>query len=85
MLASCTSCMKMIVPLIEKDLEIIVVKIFSWFAQTTKIKKHEIYFTTDNHYSENISVSFTAQVASYFACNGLFFDTSSSLKLMANV
>jgi len=29
------------------DLEIFVVKIFSWFAQTAKIKKHEIYFTMD--------------------------------------
>ena len=38
----------------------------------------------ENHYSENISVSFTAQVASYFAQDGLFFDTSRSLKLMAN-
>ena len=47
-------------------------------------KKHEIYFTMENHYSENISVSFTAQVASYFARDGLFFDTSRSLKLMAN-
>ena len=26
-------------------------------------KKDEIYFTTDNHYSQNISVSFTAQLA----------------------
>ena len=43
------------------DLEIFVVKIFSWFAQTTKIKKHEIYCTTDNHYSKNIFVrNFTA-------------------------
>ena len=64
----------MIVPLIEKGLEIFIVK----------NKKHEIYFTTDNHYSENISVSFTAQVASYFAQDSLFFDTSRSLKLMAN-
>ena len=39
------------------DLKIFVVKIFSWFAQTTKIKKkHEIYLTTDNHYSQNIFV-----------------------------
>ena len=43
------------------DLEIFVVRIFSWFAQTTKIKKHKIYFTTDNHYSKNIFVrNFTA-------------------------
>ena len=35
----CVSIMYiMIVPLIEKDLEILVVKIFSWFVQTTKIK-----------------------------------------------
>ena len=34
------------------DLEIFVVKIFLWFAQTTKKtkKKHETYLTTDDHY-----------------------------------
>ena len=66
------------------DLEIFVVKMFSWFAQTTKIKKHEIYFATDNHYSQNISVNSTAQLANYYARDGLFFDTGKSLELMAN-
>ena len=39
------------------DLEIFVVKIFSWFAQTTKIrtKKNEIYFTVDNIYISTVS------------------------------
>ena len=37
----------------------------------------------DNHYSQNIFLhnSFTAQLASYFACDSLFFDTSRSLEL----
>ena len=47
-------------------------------------KKHEIYFITDNHYSQNISVSFTAQLSSYFTQDSLFFDTSRSFELMAN-
>ena len=48
-------------------------------------KKHEIYFTTDIHYSQNIfSHNFTAQLASYFAREGLF-DTSMPLELVANV
>ena len=37
------------------DLEIFIVKIFSWFAQTTKIKKNEIYFTVDNIYISTVS------------------------------
>ena len=66
------------------DLEIFVVKIFSWFAQTTKIKKTQIYFTTDNHYI--VRTFLFAQfhsTASYFAQDGLF-DTSISLELMLN-
>ena len=65
------------------DLEIFVVVVVC--ANHEKKKKHEIYFTTDNHYNQNISVSFTAQLASYFMQDGLFFITSRSLKLMANV
>ena len=34
------------------DLEIFVVNIFSWFVRTTKIKKHEIYFTMIDHVNE---------------------------------
>ena len=47
-------------------------------------KKHEIYFATDNHHSQNISVNSTAQLANYYARDGLFFDTGRSLELMAN-
>ena len=39
------------------DLEIFVVKIFSWFAQTTKIKNAKyILQRILNHYSQNIFV-----------------------------
>ena len=36
---------------------------------STKIKKHKLFFTTDNHYSQHIFAQrvFTAQLASYFA------------------
>ena len=48
-------------------------------------KKHEIYFTIDNHCCQNIFVGtiLTAQIASYFARDG-FFDAGMSLELMAN-
>ena len=69
---------------ITVDLEIFFVKIFSWFAQTTKIKNTKyilqriiiiaIIFCSHN---------FAAQLASYFTRDGLF-DTSMSLVLMAN-
>ena len=51
-----------------------------------EIRKHEISFSTDNHYSQKhfISHSFTAHLGGYFAQDGLFFDTSRLLKLMAN-
>ena len=38
----------------------------------------------DNHCSQNISVSFAAQLASYFAGDGLFDTTIRSLELMEN-
>ena len=56
--------------------------IFVVCANHEKKKKNEMYFTMDN---QNISVSFTAQLASYFVRDGLFFDTSRSLELMVNV
>ena len=40
-------------------------------------------FTRNLFYNQNISVSFTAQLASYFVQDGLF-DTSRSLELMTN-
>ena len=66
------------------DLEIFVVQIFSWFAQTTKIKNtkyilQRIFIIAITFCSHN----FAAQLASYFARDGLF-DTSMSLVLMAN-
>ena len=38
-------------PIFTVDLEIFVVKIFSWFAQTTKIKNTKYILQRDNHYS----------------------------------
>ena len=65
------------------NLEIFVVKIFSWFVQTTKIKNTK-YISQWIKYSQYIfSRNFTAQLVSYFMQDGLF-DTSMSLELMAN-
>ena len=66
------------------DLEIFVVKIFSWFVQTTKIKNmkyilQRIIIIAITFCSHN----FAAQLASYFTRDGLF-DTRMSLVLMAN-
>ena len=43
------------------DLEIFVVKIFSWFAQTTKIKNTKYIYNQDNHCSQNIFVRTISQ------------------------
>ena len=55
--------MRLDVSVCTVDLEIFVVKLFSWFAQTTKIKKHEIYFTMDSHCSQNIFVRTISQLS----------------------
>ena len=65
------------------DLEIFVVKIFSWFAQTTKIKNTKYILQWISIIARTLcSHNFRAQIASYFARDGLF-DTSMSLELMA--
>ena len=63
------------------DLKIFVVKIFSWFAQTTKIKNTKYILQWIIIIARTFL--FTAQLPSYFARDSLF-DTSMSLELMAN-
>ena len=66
------------------DLKIFVVKIFSWFAQTMKIKNTKYILQWIIIYIARTFLSFfTAQLASYFARDSLF-DISRSLELMAN-
>ena len=67
------------------DLKIFVVKIFLWFAQTTKIKNTKYILQWIIIIARTFcSHSFKTQLGSYFAGDGLFFDTSRSLKLIAN-
>ena len=66
---------------INVDLEIFVVKIFSWYCANHENKKHELYFTIARTFL--FAQFHSLQPASYFARDGLF-DTSMSLELMAN-
>ena len=44
----------------------VIAKIFSWFAKTTKIKKHEIYFLAKiNHYGQHTLHTRFHNAASY--------------------
>ena len=66
------------------DLEIFVVKIFSWFAQTTKIKKHKYILQRIIIIVRIFLFAQFHNTGSYFAQDGLF-NTRISLKLMPNV
>jgi len=65
------------------DLDIFVVKIFSWFAQTTKIKKKKYILQRIIIIARTFLIAqFQTELGSYFVGDGLFFDTSRSLELI---
>ena len=68
------------------DLEIFVVKLFLWFAQTTKIKKTKYILQGIIIIARTFLFAqyHTTSTAGYFTRDGLFLDTSRSLELMAN-
>ena len=69
------------------DLEIFVVKIFSWFVQTMKINKKNAKYSLQRIFiiaRTFLSISQHSYVTSYYTWDSLFFITSSSLELMAN-
>ena len=68
------------------DLEIFVVKLFLWFAQTTKIKKTKYILQGIIIIAGTFLFAqyHTTSTAGYFTQDGLFLDTSRSLELMAN-